>query len=170
MSFTKLRLRMERQRNSTSHQNILPSTALLLRNTRSGQDSVINKLPTLLGVLKHKHSPQASLEQQKNIKREDKVQPVNRLSADSHACRWGQYTIMGRWYLFVRGICLATAQTSCQLLSANPDALRGQGAGSKTMWRHRDQTQTLYCNLKQGYHKPEMQLQQTSIVRQESLL
>ncbi len=30
----KLRLRMERQRNSTSHQNILPSTAPLLRNTR----------------------------------------------------------------------------------------------------------------------------------------
>lgn len=89
MSFTKLYLRMERQRNSTSHQNILPSTAPLLRNTRSGQDSVINKLPTLLEALEHKHSPRASLPQQKNIKREDRVQPVNRLSVVSHACRWG---------------------------------------------------------------------------------
>lgn len=76
MSFTKLRLRMERQRNSTSHQNILPSTAPLLRNTRSSQDSVINKLPTLLEVLMHKHSQHAPLEQQQNKKLEDKAQPV----------------------------------------------------------------------------------------------
>ncbi len=79
MSFTMLRLRMERQRNSTSHQNILPSTAPLLRNTRSGQDSVINKLPTLLEVLMHKHLQHAPLEQQQNKRLEDKAQPVIRL-------------------------------------------------------------------------------------------
>ncbi len=79
MSFTKLCLRMERQRNSTSHQNILPSTAPLLRNTRSGQDSVINKLPTLLEVLMHKHLQHAPLEQQQNKRLEDKAQPVIRL-------------------------------------------------------------------------------------------
>lgn len=79
MSFTKLRSRVKRQRNSTSPQNILPSTAPLLRNTRSGQDSMINKLPTLLEVLMHKHSRQAPLEQQQNKRLEDKAQPVIRL-------------------------------------------------------------------------------------------
>lgn len=61
MSFTKLCLRMERS--SASHPSILPSPASLLHNTRSGQDSVINKLPTLLDALLHKHSPQALLKQ-----------------------------------------------------------------------------------------------------------
>ncbi len=140
----KLRLRMERQRNSTSHQNILPSTAPLLRNTRDAavRTAWLTNCPlcwkcscTNIYSMHHWNSSKTRDWRTRHNRwsgwREECGQSSLQMGA---VCDYGQVVLSA----CVRGIRLATAQTSCQLPSANPDVLRRQGAVSKTKWHHRD--------------------------------
>lgn len=157
MSFTKLRLRMERRRNK------------------------INKLPTLVGALVHKHSREHPWNSRKTRDGRTRYDRGTGWREDCSQTR--AFSDEGSIWLWAVGFIISalsffsecvwdTPGHSSDFLSANHDALRRQGEVAKT-WRHRDQTQSLHLNLKQNYRKPlvwKMQLQQTNTVWQESLL